>query len=748
MSQTPPPGPRLPAASRDPVVWLGVAVWLLALLPSYIAVGTPEAAYSWADQYADGAIYVVALLVALHRARVSPGARQRDTFLLLGMVSAAVLGVRVLYATIPEEAWGWGADLSSDLFYLLGYLALALALERRADRIPAPGHRANLQHLEIAGAMVFALGLLAYLVLVPGIFHPDLYASWVPSLLLYGVLDLFLLSRVWHVYHSGRAPQWRRCYFLLGVTVLAWFVTDVAEGLMYLGTLPWVDAGTPLDTVWHVPGLLFFLALRSHDWPVPERWENRDPDQRESQFRRLLPQGSSLLTLALSLPVLHLVLSLSGFITDASRAMAEALLLATLAALTLLLLRHRAIRARMAHELEGDRRLVEDQLQAAQRLEAVGRLAAGVSHDFSNVLSVIRGRAEMLLMLPLDAQGRTDADEIVQAAQRGESLVNHLLTLSRRRPGEPEVLDVAETLRDLRPLLKRVLPESITFTVREEAPAVTVVLDRAQMEQVLLNLVVNARDAMPDGGRLSVSTHVVELDDTFLAVHGGGEAGEYVLLCVEDEGSGIPPEIRRLVFEPFFTTRERDGGSGLGLSIVYGIARAAGGLVRIADGVAGGARVEVYLPKSGRAAEGQAPARRQPHHRSGRGTVLVVEDYEALRRTTVRVLTEAGYRVLDAANGVDALGVLDRRNEPVDLLLADLVLPDISGYALAERARESRPDLIALFMSGYASVITPIRPGEGPPVLEKPFSPQELVAAVNAALLSGRPPPSFVRAQP
>jgi signal transduction histidine kinase len=587
--------------------------------------------------------------------------------------------------------------------------------------------------LERVGALLFASGLITYFVFIPGVFHPEYYRSWGPSLLLFSVLDAYIVLRVVSILRGRVRPEWVRPYRWLGATYFIWFVADLAEVGIKMGWVPGFDSGSPLDTLWHLP-LLLLLVVLSRGWPGRTNEEQDNVEDATQRMDSLAPERTSLVAYALALPSIHFTLTLLGIQSDAILVHREVLLLIIVLALAALLMLQQHVLRQLTHSIVADRRLVADQLHIAQRMEAVGRLASGVAHDFSNILSVIRGRAELLLMTGGAGNGADDVNEIVEASRRGQALVTHLLTLGRRKSADAEVFDLSKVVGDLKPLLERVLPDSIDVRVLSGDQGIpTVQADRAQLEQVVLNLVVNARDAMPSGGRLTLSTEIVQVEDHFAVVNGGARGGEYVMLRVADTGTGVPSELRHLVFEPFFTTKDEELGTGLGLSIVYGVAQQAHGFVRIDDAEGGGAIFEVYLPKATRQPSADRRRQRRAPAR-GRETILLVEDYDSLRRTTARVLQETGYRVLEAGNAVEALAILDRRNERIELLLADLVLPDLSGFEVAERAVKQIPDLATVFISGYPDGVTQLRRPESATVLEKPFSPEVLMFTVRRAL--------------
>ncbi len=369
------------------------------------------------------------------------------------------------------------------------------------------------------------------------------------------------------------------------------------------------------------------------------------------------------------------------------------------------------------------REQLEAQLRQAQKMQAVGQLAAGVAHDFNNLLTAIRGYGELLReSLEQDHARLRDAEEIVRAAERGSELTRRLLAFSRRERVDPVLVDVGRLVEELEPLLGRSLGASIELRLDPGPSLPPVLADPHELEQVLLNLATNARDAMPGGGRLSIAVS-------------GGREGE-VAIEVSDTGEGMSDDVLARAFEPFFTTKERGRGTGLGLATVWGIVEGVGGTVELATQPGQGTRVTVWLP----ARPGERPdAAREPvaaAPRGGAGTILLVEDEEAVRTLAERMLAGGGYEVLVAADATQALELSGSRDGPIDLLLTDLVLPGLPGAELAALMRELRPGLRVLGMSGYAG--DEIEPGsaapEGLPMLAKPFSRAELLARVGEAL--------------
>ena len=390
----------------------------------------------------------------------------------------------------------------------------------------------------------------------------------------------------------------------------------------------------------------------------------------------------------------------------------------------------------IARDVTEARRL-EAQLRQSQKMEMVGQLAGGVAHDFNNLLCVILGWTGMALAdLPPDHALREPLDEIRTAGEAAESLTRQLLAFSRQQLVEPTFLSVNALVADLEKMLRRLIGEHIEFRTRPAPDIGTVKMDRGQLEQVLMNLVLNARDAMSAGGTLTIETANVVLDDEYPRKVADVAPGAYVLLAVSDTGTGMSETVKARIFEPFFTTKERDKGTGLGLATCYGIAKQAGGHIAAYSEEGIGTTMKVYLPRHGEAAE--AVARRgaaTPTH--GVETILLVEDEPAVRRVTTLMLEALGYRVVSTSSGQDALRIVEEARESFDLLLTDVVLAGgMNGATLAERAGVLRPALKVLFASGYTSDMTILHGllERAVAFVHKPFSLESLGQKVREVL--------------
>jgi signal transduction histidine kinase len=399
------------------------------------------------------------------------------------------------------------------------------------------------------------------------------------------------------------------------------------------------------------------------------------------------------------------------------------------------------INQQLRRELEDRRRVEEDrarletQLHQAQKLEAIGRLAGGIAHDFNNLLTVITSYGELMQYdLPAGHPFATPVAEIVGASDRATALTRQLLAFGRHQVRHPQPLDLNEVISGIERMLGRLIGEDIDLEHRPGAALQRVLVDRGQVEQVIVNLAVNARDAMPGGGKLTIETDNVEIDEDFARTHAGVEAGPYVRLTVSDTGTGMDVQTRERIFEPFFTTKARDKGSGLGLATVYGIVRQAGGHVWVYSEPGRGAAFKIYLPCTEAPFEERVALPRGERPR-GAERVLIVEDDKAVRLLTSTVLRGQGYTVTEAASAEAAEALLEH-DGAVDLVLSDIVLSGMSGPQLVDRLRVSRPDLRVLFMSGYADDAV-IRHGileTEVAFIQKPFTPDALARKVRETL--------------
>ena len=384
-----------------------------------------------------------------------------------------------------------------------------------------------------------------------------------------------------------------------------------------------------------------------------------------------------------------------------------------------------------------ERRALEIQLREAQKMEAVGRLAGGVAHDFNNLLVGILGYSELLKKkLAAQAPLLRMANEINFAAMRARDLTSRLLALSHRQVLRPSVLDLNALVRQCERLLHPIIGEDVHVILRLDPKTANVKADPAQLEQVILNLALNARDAMPAGGTLSMETCNIQVNAAFARQHPGLIPGSYVRLWVTDTGHGIAPDVMPRIFEPFFTTKEIGKGSGLGLSTVYGVVKQSGGCVTVSSEPRKGAAFGIYLPRASELPERRIPARPAIASSTGTETILLVEDEAVVRDLVCEILKESGYVVVSANSGTDAMKITAEHVNPVDLLITDVVMPEMSGPELANTLRRARGDMRVLYMSGYTDDAVLVRQGlpENSAFIRKPYTPQQFLQKVRETL--------------
>jgi two-component system, cell cycle sensor histidine kinase and response regulator CckA len=393
-----------------------------------------------------------------------------------------------------------------------------------------------------------------------------------------------------------------------------------------------------------------------------------------------------------------------------------------------------------------ERRLLEQQLRQSQKMEAVGQLAGGVAHDFNNLLTAILGYADLLATRPgMDRAALGEIEEIRKAGDRAAGLTRQLLAFSRRQVMEPVVLRVNDLVENLEKMLRRLIGEDLDLVTRLDPSVSNVRADPGQLEQVVMNLAVNARDAMPRGGKLTIETSDVDLDEAYAQRHAPVKPGRFVMIAVNDTGEGMDAATQARIFEPFFTTKEKEKGTGLGLSTVYGIVKQSGGYIWVYSELGKGTTFKVYLPRVEDIASARQP-RPVSESRVGTETMLLVEDDPAVRKLSRRILERAGYKVLEAESGREALELARHANGGIPLVVTDLVMPDMSGTELAAELAALYPEIRVLFMSGYTDDAV-VRHGllaVGRAFIQKPFTPDALTRKVRETLdtLAEEPTPS------
>jgi len=380
----------------------------------------------------------------------------------------------------------------------------------------------------------------------------------------------------------------------------------------------------------------------------------------------------------------------------------------------------------------------EHALRQSQKLEAVGRLAGGIAHDFNNLMMVVIGHAHRVLQQLGGHPARQELERISQAGMRAAALTKKLLTFSRQQVFEPKELPVNQVIREMEDILRQLIGEQIQTVVVLHPQTGHALVDPVQLGQVVMNLVLNARDAMPDGGLLNIETDNAELDEEFVRLHPGARPGSYVKIIVRDAGCGMSAETMSRIFEPFFTTKGPDKGTGLGLATAYGIVKQSQGYIEVTSEMGRGSRFCVYFPRVGQPVIEAPPQKKETHPATAQAMILVVEDEESIRKLVAAILQDQGYHVLSAIDGIEALQQLQTLKGRCDLIITDVIMPRMKSAAFVEGVKAMRPDTRVLYMSGYAGdTLQANGVAEGVPFLQKPFLPNTLIEKVHELLHTG-----------
>jgi len=705
---------------------LRVAAGSLLVLPLLWALPALTADAAWIeDILVPPLLHALVLAALLSRRGRALQPDERTFWNLLAAGYAFWLIVSLFYLLLPgvqEDVWAW---LASDLAYLLFYLFLALATEVEPQLATASSLRRRFRSI---GTFLFLFGLLTYFVLIPSHLDREAYGTWVPSMLLFVVLDLYLLARWAAATRAATSAHWRRVFGLLATVAVIWTASDALEALSLAGVVG-THAGDPLWLVWYAP---FYGMI------VAGRMQGLGATRQQAPRRHVHARTSDtpLLVFALILPALHYLLYGLGWLEETSRGARELFVFGGIVVLGGLALTYQVLLERRNRALSHELMQVNSELQRANRLESIGRLAGGVAHDFNNLLTVIRGCAEVLMLGDGVQPGATKhLRTIVDATSQGSTLTRQLLALGSKQLLQPAKVDLNQVVFDAERLLRSVFGERVRYRTRIAPDAGPVFVDPTQIGQVLLNLAVNARDAMPHGGTFTVTTHNERVGAEQTAERPQLREGSYVVLSVEDTGEGMDEATLERIFDPFFSTKPGGHGSGLGLATVYGIVRQSGGDAQVDSAPGRGTRFRIFLPRADAAVAKPLP-RAKPAAGSDGATVLLVDDETGIRDLLQDLLRDEGYDVITAPNGRAALDLAAVHDGSIDLLLTDVVMPVMDGAELAERLARVRPQTPVLFMSGYVESPDPRleEAHAAGALIHKPFSTSFILERVRAVL--------------
>ncbi len=705
----------------DPIIRITGLLYTGLVLVYWIPwLSSPQLANLSED--ADLVFSVLAVWALLYGVRQIKHPEERRFWLLAAFGFAAWVVVESLHVLAPNVE-APKLETAEGSLALLNYAAILLAVAAN-PHLKSGWSRGNPRYwITSAASLVFVLGSVTYVFLIQTTAGHST-EPYVPNLLMYVALDGLVAGTFAYLSGTCGSIRWRNLYATLAVASGLWVVLGSLDLLSTWGVWPFIPEGNLHESA--VPYLPIIAAARLRHYASPQQAPAED-DNRVARQTPARLGGSPILFLVV-LPLFHFGGYWTGMFSPDARLNREFLMLFLVLVLAALAFANQK-------QLESERRILEERARQSQKMEAIGTLAGGVAHDFNNLLTGITGFASLAQeSMSSEHPAYEDITEVLKTSERAATLTRQLLAFSRQQTLEPAVLQVNSVVEEFEPMLQRLLPEYLDFVLAPNPELGNVRMDRGELEQVIVNLVVNARDAMLDGGILTIGTRPETFDSSFTREGVVVDAGDYCLLSVSDTGSGIAPQTLLHVFDPFFTTKPQGEGSGMGLAMVYGVVKQTGGYIFLDSVLDLGTTVTIYLPSTNEPAT--LPAQPADSRRTIRGneTILLVEDDDAVADVAERTLQQEGYRVLRAPGPEEALRIHNEHGEAIDLLLTDVVLPTMSGIELDDRICADRPDLPVLFMSGYKKGPSRSRL-ESANFLRKPFTPEALARKVREVLL-------------
>lgn len=707
---------------------LVVLVFSILALVHLFELG-PEALRIFLTRNIDRLVLPVMIAVLFTRTRTVERVEERRFWnLVVAALGIWFLGNALWFFSYDFALPRW-VDLTVDVCYVLLYLFLFLASDQQPQLKSGWSSGDVLYRFSLIGATVFIALMFGYFMVVPWAVQPSETLQYFASFNLYVTLDTLLAVKFGLLYFATGVPRWRRAFALMAAANAVLAVGDLLEGLGLAEIIETVVGGR-VDTIWLVPHFILFVMILTCTRPSGATEEEEDGSG--------LPVQSLLPFYAFALPLVHLGLYLSGHLDPAAKPPREAIAFFGLIVFGILSIAQQIRLERAVESLRTDLtvRALGDKLRQSQRLESIGRLAGGIAHDFNNLLMVITSYTELARakVSKSDHQVQDKLNEIDHAADRAADLVRQLLAFGRRQVLRPEVVHVNGMVVNLEAMLSRIIGDDVDLVVDLDCEVRCTRVDPTLLEQVIVNLVVNARDAMPRGGTVDISTRC-RRESSKGSLDQEGALG-WVELCVSDTGEGIDPAVSDRIFEPYFTTKEMEKGTGLGLATVYGIVEQSGGSIEVESEPGRGSTFRVRLPH----VEDEVVTPDEPVLVAGKAvagkTVLLTEDEADIREAIAEYLEREGVTVLQAKDGLDALEVVARHHGDIHLLVTDLVMPRLNGPDLAARLLAERKDLKVIFVSGY----TPERIGgdgvkhDNTVFLQKPFLLSELINSMRAVL--------------
>lgn len=705
------------ALLKDWTVVLALLLWL-GSLALYALPGVPE---SWVVAFGSRFYALPSLISIVIAAWVGlfrlPEPTERRFWAVLGTGFAAWLIVSLPWALISDEGWSHELDLLMEFGYLLYYIFLILAIELRPHEVHTGSLAEKERQLRTAGLTVLAFYILWYFALVPASFAPEQYATALPSFYMYLLLDIFIIGRLLWMRRETWSVRWSLLYAWLAVAAAVVTLGDLLEAFAYVIDERLLTPGQWLDHLWTIPGVIFTIAIRARHIHFPaEQCVLNEP----APYQRTLRAGHVLLVAALAMPFLHYALYAAGmFSGTSSRPIREVISILSMVSLGGFAIAAYRTLEHEREQMEATELRLMNELGVARKMDAVARLAGSVAHDFNNLVQVVRGRAEIIgQQIGDDSPLNEDVRQIRAAAARAADLASQLMTFGRKQHTTLQAVSLHEVLRRTESLLKPLLDDRRRLVLQLKASSDVVRIDPLQFERIILNLATNARDAMPDGGTITIATFSQDAGG-----YGVAPAANRIVLRVSDTGTGMDAETVNHIFEPFFTTKQ-ERGAGLGLAIVHGLVQQFGGTISVESVLGRGTTFTMSLPvvndtpvatgsKGGSTAADANPA-----------AILIVEGDTTNRQLLRRLLTDLERPVLATATAAEALLISSRYSGPINLAVIDVTIEN--GRSLARRLRETRQNMKVLLLAQDQPI--DVEPGDA--LLREPF---ELTDVINKA---------------
>jgi len=708
------------ALLKDWIVGLAVLLWL-GSVALYAIPGVPE---SWVLAFGTSFYPIPSLVLVVCAAWVGvsrlPDASERRFWVVLGSGFAAWLTISIPYAFIDDANWTHELDLLMEFGYLVYYILFILAIELRPHEVQTGSLAEKENVLRTAGLTVLGFYLLWYFALVPASFSPEQYETAIPSFLMYLLLDVVIIGRLLWMRRETWSVRWSLLYAWLAAGAALVMLGDLVEGFAYVTNEDLLAPGGWLDHLWTIPGLVFAVAIRARhvSFPAEQRVLNEPaPNQ------RTLRAGHLLMMSAFLLPFLHYALYAAGvFVGGTSRPIREVVSILSMVTLGGFALAAYRTLEREREQMEATERRLMTELGVARKMDAVARLAGSVAHDFNNLVQVVRGRAEIISQqIGDDSPIKDDVRQIRAAATRAADLASQLMTFGRRQQTTLQSVSLHDTLRRTEKLIMPLLDDRRRLVLQLKASADVVRIDPLQFERIILNLATNARDAMPNGGTITIATFSQDVGG-----YGLTPVSNRIALRVSDTGTGMDADTVNRIFEPFFTTKH-ERGAGLGLAIVHGLVQQFGGTIAVESVVGRGTTFTLTLPVVADSPVTTASKETTPVEASP-AAILIVEGDTTNRQLMRRLLTDLDRPVLATATAAEALLISERYSGAVGLAVIDVTIEN--GRTLARRLRETRTDMKVLLLAQDQPI--DVEPGDA--LLREPFELTEVLAKAKTLI--------------